>query len=263
MSNKQDQSIYPWVDSHCHLDFDVFNTQRESILLQGRNKGMMNLLVPATQSKRWNQLIALANEHNDIVIALGLHPYFLCDEKINTIDTLPSLIKKNTHVVAIGETGLDAMIDDVSFDVQRDFFVKHLQLAQELQKPLILHVRKCHDEVIGLLKRYSLNGGVIHAFSGSLQQAENYVKLGFKLGFGGAITYDRAKKLQTTFKALPIESILLETDAPDMRPTFARETISSPLYIPRYITIMAALRGMSEEAFSEVCLNNFKNTFLL
>jgi TatD DNase family protein len=263
MSNQQDQSIYPWVDSHCHLDFDVFNAQRENILLQGRNKGMVNLLVPATQSKRWHQLIALANDHDDIVIALGLHPYFLCDEKTNTINTLPSLIKNNSSVVAIGETGLDAMIDDVSFDVQRDFFIRHLQLAQELQKPLILHVRKCHDEVVGLLKRYSLYGGVIHAFSGSLQQAENYIKLGFKLGFGGAITYDRAKKLQATFKALPIESILLETDAPDMRPSFSRETISSPLYIPRYIKMMAAMRDMSEEELSKACLDNFQNTFLL
>lgn len=250
-----------WIDSHCHLDFNVFDKNREKVLHDCFDSGMQLILVPGTQADRWPGLIELARTDKRIKLALGLHPYFLAEESLDSLDQLRHLLIDNEQVVAIGETGLDAMITGVPMATQELFFKRQLEIAEAFHLPLVLHVRKCHDKVVKLLKQYQLNGGVIHAFSGSQQQAEAYLKQGFKLGFGGAITYDRANKLRNTFKALPLECILVETDAPDMQPAFSRDQPNTPLNVPKYLQLMADLRQMDVDTLALASVANFHQTF--
>ncbi|HBV77351.1 MULTISPECIES: TatD family hydrolase [Vibrio] len=210
------------VDTHCHFDFSPFNdTQKE--LASAQKAGVHSIIIPSIGESNWYHTQQLAEQYSPLYYALGLHPYFIGQHNDNALEQLRVCLDSRTEkCVAVGECGLDFMLDDNRLipeliDKQFRLFDAQIQLAIEYELPLILHARRSHDKVLQRLRHFRpKKGGVIHAFSGSYQLAMEYVKLGFYIGVGGVITYPRAKKTRDTIARLPISSLLLETDAPDM-----------------------------------------------
>lgn len=236
-----------WMDSHCHLNAVPLLAQQAQILSACAAQQIF-CIVPATRSLDYAALSQLAEQSTHLAFALGIHPYFVVQHDVAQIsqlriDCLQAL--PTGKLVAIGETGLDGFLKQLDWAQQQAFFQAQLALACELGLPLILHSRQAVDAVLQQLRRYRPVGGIAHAFNGSLQQAEQLIKLGFKLGFGGAMTYPRALHLQKLARELPLESIVLETDAPDMPPIFARDVPNSPLYLPQIAAYLADYRGVS------------------
>jgi len=231
-------------DSHCHLDFEVFDGDRLEIIEECKALGIQHILLPGITAATWPRLISLAESDAMFFSALGLHPYFIQQHSIDHIALLEKYLAEK-NVSAIGEIGLDYHLPDLDRDEQKSFFIKQLTIAKNADFPVILHVRKAHDEVLQQLRKFKLCGGIVHAFSGSEQQANQYIDLGFKLGFGGSVTYERASKLRHLVKTLPLESIVLETDAPDMPPEKYHQQRNSPVYILDILGVIAELREES------------------
>lgn len=247
------------VDSHCHLDFECFDIDRADVLKRCARHSITTIIVPGTQAKRWSTQISICQAYPQLRFALGLHPYFLNSYQPKHLKTLGELIESNAEqIVALGEIGLDHAID-VERDVQLDIFCRQLALANEYSLPVILHHRKSHNDLIRVLKKERfLNGGIVHAFSGSLQQAMAYVALGFKIGVGGTITYERANKTRDAIRQLPLSSLVLETDSPDM-PLMGRQGLrNSPEYLPDILSALLTLRAEPRELVVEACFENVK-----
>lgn len=244
------KTITPWIDSHCHFDFPQFDHDREQHWQFLQRMNCVGLVIPGVSASTWPKLIGICN-NKPWVYALGLHPYFLdqhqLDEGQETDETDIEKLKKAcllNNPVAIGEFGLDFMLDESTFIQQKQLCQQQFQLAQQLKLPVILHVRKAYDEIAAMVRRLGFKqGGIIHAFSGSVQQGEALIKLGFKLGIGGAISYGRAAKLRKTVTRLPLESLVLETDSPDMKPAFLKELRNSPVSVLMLGQIVANLKG--------------------
>ena len=262
MNRKNDYP--PLFDSHCHLDFAAFDRDRSQVLDRAADCGVGDICIPATRRTQWHNLLTLApvSQSIRIVVALGLHPYFLADHQASDLDMLDQLLRHQPHnVVAIGETGLDFV---VSQDQQKQLslFTGHVQLACQHELPLIIHGRKSHDQILQILRRYRPGrGGIIHAYSGSEQQAKEYLKLGFKLGFGGGITYPRARKTRQLASTLPLESIVLETDAPDMPLNGQQGKRNEPREVLQVATCLAALRGISLPEVASITSENCRVIF--
>lgn len=205
-----------FIDSHCHLDFDVLSSQLDAVLDRANAVGVDTFLVPGVKLTNWTDVLSLAERHPNILPALGLHPYFLDEYHESDISALEQYLSLNKNVVAIGECGLDKMVS-TDFKLQITVLERQLSLAKVFNLPVLLHCRKAHNELIQILQRFKLSaGGVIHGFSGSKELALQYVKLGFKLGIGGVITYPSANKTRQAVSLVPLRSLILETDSPDM-----------------------------------------------
>ena len=202
------------IDSHIHLDFAAFDADRAALLQQARAAGMTGFVVPATTRTSWQKIAALSENTTDIYPAYGIHPYFSPAHSLDDIDVLGQHLQ--THcAVALGEIGLDYFLEGLDRDHQMTLFDAQLALAGKFQLPVILHARKAVDAVIGRLKHYGLSRGIVHSFNGSYVQATRLIDMGFKLGFGGALTYPRATRLKALVKQLPLDALCIETDAPD------------------------------------------------
>lgn len=237
----------PLIDSHCHIDVTEFAPDREAVIARARAAGVAALVVPGVRLADLDHLLATCRAHPGVLFpALGLHPVYLDDHAPDAVDRLRELARRE-RPVAIGEIGLDFFVEGLDPARQQALFEAQLRLAQELDLPVILHVRRAHDAVLATLRRVRLpRGGICHAFSGSPDQAVHYQRLGFLLGFGGAATHERATRLRATLRGLPLEAIALETDAPDMAPAFLeRGARNSPEYLPRIARLLAELRGVS------------------
>lgn len=250
------------IDSHCHLDFPDFDTDRNHILQQCQHLGINHIIIPATVRSRWPGLLALCEQSPLLYPALGLHPMFMHEHQSDDIAALEQSLTASSPI-AIGEIGLDFYINDADKTAQIELFTAQIKLAERFQLPVILHVRKAHDEVLKILRQHSLTGGIVHAFNGSQQQAEHYMQQGFVFGVGGAITYSRASKLRRLFSELPLDHILLETDAPDM-PLFGQiHARNSPLNLPVIMATLIQLRPESEQQLAEAmyatCQRLFKH----
>ncbi|WP_062268623.1 TatD family hydrolase [Endozoicomonas arenosclerae] len=248
-------------DSHCHLDFPEFDPDRDETLEQCWVKGVRSICIPATEARFWPRVLKLVNQTPDNVrryVALGLHPYFLESHQKSHIDGLEQQLKQNLKTIcAVGEIGLDYALKDSDLDLQHWYLIKQLELADQFNLPVILHCRKAHDVILKQLRRVKLNrGGIVHAFSGSEQQARQYIDLGFKLGFGGTITYERARKTRQLATTLPLESIVLETDAPDMPMAGYQGQRNTPTRLPLILQQLAELRSCSVE---EIALTTTEN----
>lgn len=234
----ESNTIIPWIDSHCHFDFPQFDHDRELHWQFLQRLGCVGLVIPGVTASTWSKLIEVC-ENKPWVYALGLHPYFLAQHQAGDIEKLKHACQ-TYNPAAIGEFGLDYMLDESTFAQQVELCQQQFKLAKELNLPVILHVRKAYDEIAAMVRRLGFNqGGIIHAFSGSQQQGEALIKLGFKLGIGGAISHSRATKLRKTVSNLPLESLVLETDSPDMKPAFLsgdRNTPASILLLAQIVT---------------------------
>lgn len=244
------------IDSHCHLDFPVFDNDRYKIINDCRQLGISNFIVPSIKCSRWKNLFELSNKHREIIPAIGLHPYFIKEHELIDLDLLEQEINNNP-LLLIGETGLDFYRKDLDIEKQKKFFAEHLAMAREYKRTIIIHARKSHEQVIAMIKASGVQGGIIHAFNGSYEQAKQYMKYDFKFGFGGAMTYNSATKLRKLVTRLPLNSILLETDAPDMRPGFiSKEENNSPIYLPKILDVIFELRKESPFDIEEQLFQN-------
>ncbi|MDW1629618.1 TatD family hydrolase [Vibrio sp. Y176] len=204
-------------DTHCHFDFDVFQDDFAHQLELAQTQGVARILIPSVGPQNWARIHTLAEQHANLYYALGFHPYFLEDNVEQHLTELEGYLnQKGQQCVAIGECGLDFAID-VDPQLQEKILEVQFELARRFELPVILHSRKAHNRLIQMVKAANLpRGGVLHAFSGSYQQAMEWVKLGFFIGVGGTITYPRAKKTRDAIQKLPLENLVIETDAPDM-----------------------------------------------
>ncbi|ODC03293.1 hypothetical protein BFW38_06770 [Terasakiispira papahanaumokuakeensis] len=233
------------IDAHCHLDFPVFDADRSAMLERARQAGVKGFVVPGVTQSTWARTLSVCQSYPDLFPCLGLHPYFLEEHSVAQLALLENMLKAHPEVVAIGEIGVDFWASNANSDLQWHLLDAQLLLAQQYRLPVVLHVRKGHDQVLKRLRQRSLPcGGLIHAFSGSLQQAQAYWSLGFHLGIGGAVTYDRAQKLRRVVQQLPLESILLETDSPDMPLSGYQGQRNEPARLALVLSVVAQLRGM-------------------
>jgi len=246
------------IDTHCHLDFEVFDADREQVLQDARDVGLIGIVVPGTHEQGWENLLSVCAAHDTLYPAIGLHPMFLEQHKESDLGLLEQTIEQ-TRPIAIGEIGLDARDPELDMDKQLFYFKQQLCVAQEKELPVILHILKAHDQALKILGNNPVCGGTVHAFNGSLQQAEQYIGLGFKLGFGGMLTYERSSKLRKLAAELPLESIVLETDAPDMTVSQYQYERNSPAYLPYCLQALSEVRNEAPEMIAAQTTENAKS----
>ncbi len=231
------------IDTHCHFDVDEFDADRGAILERCRNQGVSQIVVPAIHAAGWNKLLQLCRQEVGLYPALGLHPVYIESHQPADLRALEETLQIE-NPIAVGEIGLDFYLTDLDRKQQQNIFEAQLEIARGTGLPVLLHVRKAHDQVLATLRRIRVKGGIAHAFNGSPQQAQQYLDLGFKLGFGGTLTYERSSKIRQLAQILPPEAIVLETDAPDMVVAQHRGERNSPEYLVHVLTALAEVRQM-------------------
>jgi TatD DNase family protein len=234
-----------FIDTHCHLDAAEFGTDQAGLLEAAQRAGVGRIVVPAVERANFAAVAELCQRHSACLPAFGIHPMYVARATPEDLSVLREHLAL-PQTIAVGEIGLDFFVEHYDRSRQEFFFVEQLKLAREFDLPVLLHLRRAQDIVLKHLRQYPVRGGIAHAFNGSRQQAEEFIKLGFKLGFGGAMTYPRALRLRALAATLPLESIVLETDAPDIPPVFLeRGHLNKPEYLPRIAASLAELRGLS------------------
>ena len=250
------------IDTHCHLDVEEFAADRPAVLSRARAAGVVAQVVPAIHRAGWKFLLELCGAEPDLHPALGLHPVYLARHCDDDLDALAAAIAAK-RPVAVGEIGLDWLVEGLDRLHQQQLFERQLAIARDADLPVILHVRRAHDAVLSTLKRLKVRGGVAHAYNGSLEQARQYLDLGFRLGFGGMLTFERSTRLRRLARELPLEAIVLETDAPDLTVASHRGERNSPEYLPACLAALAEVRGEAPEAVAAQTTANARATFAL
>ncbi|HRP66158.1 MAG TPA: TatD family hydrolase [Thauera sp.] len=243
------------IDSHIHLDAAEFDEDRVAVIEQARAAGVGGFVVPAVEVGNFAAVRALAGSRKDCCYALGIHPLYVMAAAMDDLDRLDQALAEG-GMVAVGEIGLDHFVTDSDPARQLEFFVAQLRLARRHDLPVILHVRRAVDPILKQLRRIGVRGGIAHAFNGSRQQAQMFIDLGFKLGFGGAMSFEGSTRIRALAASLPLESIVLETDAPDIAPAWGQGARNMPANLPRYAELLAALRGIGVDEVAEATSRN-------
>lgn len=231
------------IDTHCHLDAAEFDADRAAVLQAALDAGVGAIVMPAVERANFQHVIDLAKQSSHVRFALGIHPMYVDSAHPSDLLLLTQLLESQPDCVAVGEIGLDYFTTRANKETQEYFFTEQLRLAQRFELPVILHVRHAIDDILKHLRRTPVRGGIAHAFNGSRQQADEFIKLGFKLGFGGAMTYPRALKIRELAATLPVESIVLETDAPDIPPAWlGNKARNTPSELKQIAQVLADLR---------------------
>ena len=262
-----------WIDTHCHLDAAEFDADRDAVRAHARAQGVSLCVIPAVERAHWAGVAQLAQRHGD-AYALGIHPLYVpqaSDDDVLALDAALSERQGDPRLVAVGEIGLDFFVPALCEPTMRErqwlFYTAQLKLAQKHHLPVILHVRRSADLLLKGLRQHPVGSGMAHAFNGSAQQAQNFVGMGFALGFGGALSYERALQLRRLARELPLEALVLETDAPDMPPHWLYQTAeqraqgqaqgrNSPAELPRIAQVLADVRGVSLDALAQASTRN-------
>ena len=232
------------IDSHVHLDAAEFAADRDEVIADARAAGVQGFVVPAVDRRSFDAVLALAAARGDVCPALGIHPLYVMGACEDDLDALESHLVRGA-ARAVGEIGLDHFVTDIDPARQLDFFVAQLKLARRHDLPVILHVRRAVDPILKQLRRIGVRGGIAHAFNGSRQQAQMFIDLGFRLGFGGAMTFEGSSRIRELARTLPLSAIVLETDAPDIPPAWAQSERNLPANLARYAALLAQLRWLS------------------
>jgi len=266
-----------WIDTHCHLDAEEFSVDRQAVRADAAMKNVANCVIPAVQASNFEVVRQLAHRHGDSY-ALGIHPLYTPAATLDDLAVLAqqlALHRSDPRLVAVGEIGLDHFVPGLDLQKQQHFYREQLRLARQFDLPVIVHVRRSADQVLKGLRDVAPTRrdggppwrGIAHAFNGSAVQAQAFIRLGLALGFGGAVTYDRALQLRRLAAQLPLSALVLETDAPDIPPHWLYRTATeraaglpqgrnSPAELPRIAHTVAQLRGLSEEALAEATTAN-------
>lgn len=260
-----------WTDTHCHLDAPEFAADRDAVVHRARAVGVTQLVVPAVAAAHFDGTREVAHRHS-FSYALGLHPLWLADATEADLEVLAQALqthRDDPRLVAVGEIGLDHFVPGLDLAKQERFYTAQLRLARQAGLPVILHVRRSADALLKALRRIEVPGGIAHAFNGSLQQAEQFVAMGFCLGFGGAMTFERALQIRELAIRLPAHALVLETDAPDIPPHWLYRTAeqrqqaagqgrNEPAELPRIAAVMADLRGLPLAELAALTSSNAK-----
>ena len=247
-------------DSHCHLDAPEFDPDRSAVVARARAAGVRMQLVPAVARAGWEKLRALCAADRGLRPAYGLHPMFLDQHQPAHLDDLAQWLA-DERPAAVGECGLDHFVEGLDPAVQRIYFIRQLELAREFDLPVVVHARRAVDEVIAALRRIGGLRGVVHSWSGSAEQARQLFGLGFHLGIGGPVTFERAQRLRRTVASMPIEWLLLETDAPDQPGVCHRGQRNEPGLLPEVLEVVAGLRGETPAAVAAATTANAVRLF--
>lgn len=249
------------IDAHCHFDFPQFDGRRETVLEQASASGLLGLVIPGVRRSDWDRVRNTALAHNGLFYCLGIHPWFVDEHSEADLSQLYRLLEERPkRCVAIGECGLDRLRG--SLEGQWPWFEAQVEMAGKLGMPLVIHSVKTHDDVHGLLNRRQWHGrALIHGFSGSFQQASKLVDLGCFIGVGGVITHPRARKTREAIAKLPLDALVLETDAPDMAPEGVPQGQNSPEYMRVVLDSLAEIRGAAPEALAPVLLDNVSRLY--
>ncbi len=247
-----------WIDSHCHLDAAEFDSDRDAVVARARAAGVTRLVIPAVEQGNFATVRAQAHAY-DAAYALGIHPLYTGRAGDGDLEALAQALldhRSDPRLVAVGEIGLDHFVPGLDPLRQEQFYLAQLKLARRFGLPVLLHVRRSADALLKGLRRFPVAGGIAHAFNGSAQQAAQFVAMGFKLGFGGTMTFERALQIRTLAATLPAQSLVLETDAPDIPPHWLYRTAAQrgagdgvqgrnePAELPRIAATLAALRRL-------------------
>ncbi len=251
-----------WIDTHCHLDAAEFDADRDAVREAARQAGVMRCVIPAVHAAHWPQVAQLAERHGD-AYALGIHPLYAPQAQeadLLALDHALTVRRDDPRLVAVGEIGLDFFVPELCTLHMRErqwfFYTAQLKLAQKHGLPVILHVRRSADLLLKGLRQSHITSGIAHAFNGSTQQAQAFVDMGFALGFGGTLTYERSLQLRRLACELPLSALVLETDAPDIPPHWLYQTAqqralgatqgrNSPAELPRIASVLSELRRLS------------------
>jgi len=228
-------------DSHSHLDAPEFEHDRSEVLARAQAEGVNRQLLPAVEFASWSNLKDVCDRYAGLYPAYGLHPMYLASHRPEHIPALRHWIEKEKPN-AVGECGLDFFIEGLDPELQRFYFIEQLKLAREFELPVVIHARRAVDEVIASIRKIGALRGVIHSYSGSEEQARQLFNLGFSLGIGGPITYERAQRLRRLVTAMPMEFLLLETDSPDQPNADYRGQRNEPARLLDVLRIVAELR---------------------
>lgn len=248
------------VDSHVHLDDDAFAIDRDAVIGRAHDAGVNTMILPAVDAASWPRIQELCANHRGLFPAFGLHPMFLARHAPEHVGALSAWLDNN-DAVAVGEIGLDFHMDGLDRDHQRQYFTSQLQLARARNLPVIVHARNALEEVTLTLRRSGGLRGVVHSFSGSEQQAGHLWDMGFCIGIGGPVTYERAQRLRRIVAQMPIEFLLLESDAPDQPDAAHRGERNEPARVTEILRCIATLRGESEAAIAAATTTNARRLF--
>jgi len=250
------------VDSHCHLDAAEFAADRDAVLARARAAGVIAQVVPAIRLADFAELRELCAQHVELHPAYGLHPMYLADHAPTHLGALRDWLARES-AVAVGECGLDHYLPGLDPARQRELFAGQLCLAREFDLPVIVHARHAVDEVIALLRRHAPLRGVVHSFAGSAEQARQLWNMGFLIGLGGPITYERARRLRALAATMPLEYLLLETDAPDQPLASHRGQRNEPAHLVEVAQVVAQLRGIDVSEVAAATRSNAQRLFAL
>lgn len=243
------------IDSHCHLDAAEFDGERDAVVARAQAAGIGQIVVPAVAQSNFASTLQM-RERYGCWLAFGLHPIYIEYHLDDHLAELEHRLAEHAPV-AVGEIGLDFYLLELDPVRQEALFVEQLKLARRYDLPVLLHVRRAQDRILKYLRQIPVSGGIAHAFNGSRQQADAFIKLGFKLGFGGAMTYRGSTRLQQLAVSLPLTSIVLETDAPDIRPAWAQQQPNEPANLRRFAQLLADWRQLPLDV---ICHATYCNT---
>ncbi|QOL49036.1 TatD family hydrolase [Massilia litorea] len=246
-----------WIDTHCHLDAHEFGADSLAVAGRAAEQGVSMIVIPAVERGNFDVVAALAHAAPNASYALGIHPIYVPqarDEDLALLRTAVEAALGDPRFVAIGEIGLDFFIpmlcEPAMREKQERFFREQLRIARDFDLPVLTHVRRSQDQVLKHLRQIAPPGGIAHAFNGSEQQAQSFIKLGMHLGFGGAMTFTRALQIRRLAAGLPLDRIVLETDAPDISPSWIHPARNSPEQLPAIGAALAGLRGVDPAEIS-------------
>lgn len=253
------------IDTHTHLDFPDFDADRAQVLDHCRTLGVQRLVVLGVYQRNWQRLWNQTLANPAMHAAFGLHPIYIDEhrqEHLTELGDWLTRLRGHPQLCAIGEIGLDYYVEHLDRQRQQEVFEAQLRLAADFNLPPLLHVRRSHADVIAILKRHKLKRrGIVHAFAGSREEAREYIKLGFRLGLGGAATWPQALRMHRVLAELPLESIVLETDAPDMAPAMFPNQRNSPEHLPAICRSLADLIGVDPEQLAQASTRNACDVF--
>lgn len=253
------------IDTHTHLDFPDFDADRGALLRRCRDLGVERAVVLGVHQANWQRVWDLVLDEDGLYAAFGLHPVYLDEHRPEHLGELRDWLTRHAghpKLCAVGEFGLDYFLEQLDRVRQQQLFEAQLKLAMEFELPALLHVRRAHAATLATLKRLKPSrGGIIHAFAGSYEEAREYLKLGFKLGLGGAPTWPQALRLRKVVAQLPLEAIVLETDSPDMAPVMHPHQRNSPEYLPDICANLAQLIGISAQQLATASSRNAAELF--
>jgi len=250
------------IDSHCHIDFEQFDADRAQVIQRASSASIEKIIVPGVMKSTWQKIKSCCDQYSSLYPCFGLHPYFINKHQPEHLLDLKSWIDSN-NPVAVGECGLDFYLKNLDTDLQTLYFEQQLDIALEFNLPVVIHARKSTEAVIKAVKKRKGLRGMVHSYSGSYEQAIQLIQLGFYLSFGGAITYEKSTRLHKLVQQLPLESILVETDAPDQPVANSTDKRNEPLFILDVIQRVAELHKTSNDHISAITAKNSSELFNL